>query len=527
MLSAQLKKRSTTLKLELAKKGHELKDSKIIERGCITMKEQKDLPIIKIEEIMINPENPRHNEVQLTIPEMGEELIMKQLIRDRETANKMFDLIKSIYESGFIPSLAVILEYKENINKYIPWDGNRRITALKILKNPSVMQNLKYFTHPQINTVFEFSKKVQEDFFEVSAYIVQDFQEAAPMIKAIHTTTSGTMQWDRIMIKRFEQKLGLKNIITQAQDLLPNVFKDLPSNFPTSILDKILESKEGKQFLNIDNIDNILTFTSSMNDTEEKLRKIVNDIKAGNVNSKTVQSNKKIKEYLNNYKIDEPIKADLQKENKIDNTLNRAKNLLKKDKSKIKLPEQNDNATTQIKLSDIEISTILPPESNIKKENTIVFSNININNLDTNNERANGIRAIAYEIQRSSRKNGYKYYPISYCFLLRALLEQTSIYFLININRWDKLVSAKNRDLNLGEIIKYITNDADNLFSDNINIKRSWNIVFDSHASKDYLDLVIHHPYSIYPNIDYIKTISDIGLFAIIQYFIDKKNNNE
>lgn len=86
----------------------------------------------------------------------------------------------------------------------------------------------------------------------------------------------------------------------------------------------------------------------------------------------------------------------------------------------------------------------------MKKEDTIVFSNININNLDNNNERANGIRVIAYEIQRSSRKNGYKYYPISYCFLLRALLEQTSIYFLININRWDKLVSGKNRDLNLG-----------------------------------------------------------------------------
>lgn len=259
------------------------------------MNSQKELQIIKIDDIMINPENPRHNEVQLTIPGMGEELIMKQLIRDKETANKMFDLIKSIYESGFILSLAVILEYKENIHKYIPWDGNRRITALKILKNPNVMLELEYFTHAQINTVFEFSKKVQEDFFEVSAYIVQSFEEAAPMIKSIHTTASGAMQWDRIMIKRFEQKLGLKNIITQAQDLLPNVFKDLPTNFPTSILDKILESKEGKKFLNIDNIDNILTFTSSMTDTEEKLKKIVDDIKAGNINSKNVQSNKKIR----------------------------------------------------------------------------------------------------------------------------------------------------------------------------------------------------------------------------------------
>ena len=298
------------------------------------MKEQKDLQIIKIDEIMINPENPRHNEVQLTIPGMGEELIMKQLIRDKESANKMFDLIKSIYESGFIPSLGVILEYRENINKYIPWDGNRRITALKILKNPSIMEELKYFTYAQKNTIFEFSKKVQEDFFEVSAYIVQNFEEAAPIIKSIHTTTSGTMQWDRIMIKRFEQKLGLKNILTQVQDLLilnllPNVFKDLPSNFPTSTLDKILNSNEGKKFLNIDNIDNVLTFTSSM-------------------------------------------------------------------------------------------------------------------------------RALASEIQRSSKTNGYRYYPISYCFLIRSLLEQTSIYFLINTNKWNKLIKGKNRDLNLGEIIKYI-----------------------------------------------------------------------
>ncbi|MCI8411594.1 MAG: hypothetical protein HFJ40_04020 [Clostridia bacterium] len=487
------------------------------------MKEQRDLKIIKVEDIMINPENPRHNEVQLTITEMGEELIMKQLIRDKETANKMFDLIKSIYESGFIPSLAVILEYRENINKYIPWDGNRRITALKILKNPNVMQNLKYFTYAQINTVFELSKKVQEDFFEVSAYIVKDFKEAAPMIKAIHTTASGAMQWDRIMIKRFEQKLGLKNIITQAQDLLPNVFKDLPNNFPTSTIEKILESKEGKRFLNIDNIDNILTFTSSMNYTEQKLNNIVNDIKSGKINSKTVQSNKKIKEYLNNDKVDEKVKKESKETNKIDTNLNEPTNTVIKNNSKINFIGQNINDMEQIKLSELGVPTVLSPKMNIKKEDTIIFSNINIYNLDNSNERANGIKSLAYELQRSSIKNGYKYYPISYCFLLRALLEQTSIYFLINTNKWKKLVDGKNRDLNLSEIIKYITNNADNLFSDNINIKKIWNIVFDTQTNKNYLDLVIHHPYKIYPNIEYIKTLSDIGLFAIIQYFIDKK----
>lgn len=485
------------------------------------MRENNDFQIIKIEEIMINPENPRHDEVQLAIPGMGEELIMEQLIRDRETANKMFDLIKSIYESGFIPSLSVILEYKEDIKKYIPWDGNRRVTALKILKNPGIMQSLKYFTYSQINMVFEFSKKVQDDFFEIPAYIVTDFKDAAPMIKAIHTTASGAMQWDKIMVKRFEQKLGLKNIITQIQDVLPEAFEKLPNNFPITVLDKILESKEGKKFLNIDNLGNTLTFTSSVDDTEEKLKKIVDDIKSGEVNSKTVKNNKKIKEYLNGEKIVEPVKERLEESNKNDDNINNITNNTKPLQSQV---TSDNNDVTQIELPEVSSQTIERQESNIRKEDMIIFANININKLDYNNERATGIRGLAYEIQRSSRKNGYKYYPISYCFLLRSLLEQTSIYFLINMNKWDNLVKSKNRDPNLGEIIKYITKNVDNLFADNVDVKRYWNIVFNDsgQAPKDYLDLVIHHPYNICANIEYIKAISDMGLFAITQYFIDK-----
>ena len=48
----------------------------------------------------------------------------------------------------------------------------------------------------------------------------------------------------------------------------------------------------------VDNIDNTITFTESINDAEAKLKIIVDDIISGNINSKTVQNKKKIKEYL-------------------------------------------------------------------------------------------------------------------------------------------------------------------------------------------------------------------------------------
>lgn len=496
-----------------------------IERGCIKLRGQSELQIIKTKDIMINPENPRHNAVQMVMPGMGEELIMKQLIRDRETANKMFDLIKSIYDAGFIRTFAVILEYKNDINKYIPWDGNRRITALKLLENPSIMYTLKYFTYPQINTVSEFSKKVEKDFFEVPAFIVRDFEEAAPTIKAIHTTVSGGMQWDRIMIKRFEQKLGVKNILTQAQELLPNAFKELPTNFPTTVLDKILESKEGKHFLNIDNIDNTLTFTSSMNDTEEKLKRIVEDIKLGKLNSKMVQSNKKIKEYLNNDQSTENIREKSQQLNEVKDKVNKIENIPTKSKTGNEFKENNIINERQIELSDVMSQVITMPEVKIKKEKMIIFSNINIEKLDYNNERASGIKALAYEIQQMSMKNAYEYYPISYCFILRALFEQASIYFLMMRDEWNEFKGNRNRDPNLSEIIKHITNKMDTLFSNDVTAKRCWENVFKTQSNKDYLDLVIHHPYNIYPNIGHIKRISDIGLFYIIQYFINYKNS--
>ena len=40
------------------------------------MSSQKELRIVNIENIMVNPENPRHEVVQLSLIDMGEDIIM-------------------------------------------------------------------------------------------------------------------------------------------------------------------------------------------------------------------------------------------------------------------------------------------------------------------------------------------------------------------------------------------------------------------------------------------------------------------
>lgn len=130
-----------------------------------------------------------------------------------------------------------------------------------------------------------------------------------------------------------------------------------------------------------------------------------------------------------------------------------------------------------------------------------------------------GIKNLAFEIQRMST-NAYLTYPISYCFLLRSILEQSAIYFLINQNKWDTLVKGNNGlDLRLEKIINYITKNSSNLLDDST--KRIWNVCFSNSSNKDYFDLVIHHPYKIIANPNAIQQICETGLFAIVQYFIN------
>ena len=116
--------------------------------------------------------------------------------------------------------------------------------------------------------------------------------------------------------------------------------------------------------------------------------------------------------------------------------------------------------------------------------------------------------------------NHNKKYSISFAFLVRALLEQSAIYFLINKNMWDKLKKRyAGNDLKLEQIIKEIERRKSSLFDKNT--LRCWETFNDNTSTKDYFDMIVHHPYLIRANISTINNISDNGLFAIIQFFID------
>ena len=454
----------------------------------------KEHQLIDIEKISVNPENPRHTQIMIA----DELFIMQQLVRNSREATAMYKLISDIYENGWYPQSIITLTYNKKIGKFVAWDGNRRLTAIKILKKPKLIELFKYFSYTQRRSIYAMSKKFKElEIFSLPCYVANSFEECAGYIKNIHTTDTGALKWDTASIKRFEDRLGRKNIFSQLQKYCPKAFEGIKSDFSVNKFERIASSKVGRKYLDISFNNNILMPLSSIEELEKKVSKIVQDIINGEITGNIVKNNASIEKYLN---------GELET-----NDINNGN-------SEIEQLEILDNNSKKQNVEEIRKNNKI---KFTRKDNNILFKNINCSKLKYNNERAKGIKNLSYEIQHLSFGNLYKTYPISYCFLIRSLLEQTSIYFLINKGKWEKWkVENHNKDLRLEKIIQRISKDKQNLINDET-ISRAWETCFNNEGMKNYLDLVIHHPYKVIANVDAIKTISDIGMFAIIQYFIN------
>ncbi|WP_276933582.1 hypothetical protein [Dubosiella newyorkensis] len=85
---------------------------------------------VNLNTLVIYAENPRHE------PAENEEKAM-ELLWTKVGSRKMINLAKDIAENGLNPNeLPILVPIEGEKNKYEVYDGNRRLTALRLLSNP-------------------------------------------------------------------------------------------------------------------------------------------------------------------------------------------------------------------------------------------------------------------------------------------------------------------------------------------------------------------------------------------------------
>ena len=98
----------------------------------------EDRKYLNLDELLVWSDNPRHG-LQSEGEEFSEEEVINILI-DVVGSNKMYNLIADIFASKKLMGNVNPVVVFEN-KKYYVYDGNRRVSALKIIKNPDIIED--------------------------------------------------------------------------------------------------------------------------------------------------------------------------------------------------------------------------------------------------------------------------------------------------------------------------------------------------------------------------------------------------
>lgn len=199
-----------------------------------------DEKIIKVTDIHLDQENPRFPPVNT------QRDAIDAMLADQ--GEKIATLALDIYQNGLNPSVKLIL-FKEG-KHFVDGDGNRRLTALKILETPSLADAFPK-VRKRIDAIL---KRPGEVPIEVGCVIFNDRNAARHWILVNHDGEQegrGQIKWDAEQKDRFERK---PSIGLEALDLLTHkglITTADKSQVNKSTLDRLLSYKGVKSDLSI------------------------------------------------------------------------------------------------------------------------------------------------------------------------------------------------------------------------------------------------------------------------------------
>jgi hypothetical protein len=168
---------------------------------------------INIDNLLLDVENARHGNLD------DQPAILKWMCTDSRK-DKLFNLAQSIAQEGMNPiEIPLIIPAGEKNNEYIVVEGNRRISALKMLIDPNRCPNEKEqqrYKKLKENAVIVPSK-------EVECIIAPDFKVAKYWIEIRHTGQkegAGTVPWGAKEVDNFAKRVNDRGRYHAAMRLL-------------------------------------------------------------------------------------------------------------------------------------------------------------------------------------------------------------------------------------------------------------------------------------------------------------------
>ncbi|MFH1975616.1 MAG: hypothetical protein ABIJ52_08640 [Pseudomonadota bacterium] len=265
---------------------------------------------IPLSSLKLDPNNPRHGYLQ-----SQREILDWMTSGTGKIGDKLLILAKDIVQNGLNPAERVmaILDIK-NEKQYLVLEGNRRVTALKLLNNPD--------TAPTKDWQSRFSKLANQGYLRISSLpciVFSDPAYAYHFIELKHLGESGgagIVPWDAEQKARHDQRthrrsrhhkaLAVLDYMRNSDDINSHVKGAAGEGFPITTLDRLLSDTEFREFLGLGlNKDGNVTFQVAPEESTKALIKVISDFgSAGTKNVRDVISKKARDDYKNTFKME-------------------------------------------------------------------------------------------------------------------------------------------------------------------------------------------------------------------------------
>lgn len=254
---------------------------------------------ISLADLLIDTENPR-----LPQPNVGQREALRALAK--HLPKKLIALAKDIVTHGPNPvELPIVMSFKDDLNRYVMLEGNRRLVALRGLENPdSLLGALESSLLAELRTL---SKTYQEAPVEsLTCLLVNDRDEAQHWIELRHTGENegaGIVRWASDDAARFRARSGGFGIHSQALNFLEAggyLTPEQRRNVPATSFFRLLGTPYVRSKLGLKVQDGKLYLLADEKKVAKALLHVIDDLVSERVGTRKIYTKKLRVKYANN-----------------------------------------------------------------------------------------------------------------------------------------------------------------------------------------------------------------------------------
>jgi hypothetical protein len=274
------------------------------------MENNRQIALIEVSQLFLDLENPRLTSVQANSHDAIRAMTRVQ-------GDRVLALADHLLENGANPaSPLMVMPSEDDKDMFCVLDGNRRLTALKLLESPLLAEGI--LSKKSLQTLKKLSVQFEKTpITRLSCIILDKRSEADIWIPLTHrglNKGAGMLAWDGQVGARYDERrkgrrdieLQLLDFVKEQEGLSEDTQKKIEEGkFPITTLNRLLSTPYVRKKLGIDKDKEDVLFLFPQDEVAKGLTRVVEDLASGDVTVSDLKKQDQRIDYINNFETDE------------------------------------------------------------------------------------------------------------------------------------------------------------------------------------------------------------------------------